>query len=47
MNSKLFDELTDSYKAERQREQILGKDRNELWKQLDKLRLEYDMRKNK
>ncbi|XP_031437024.1 serine/threonine-protein phosphatase 2A 56 kDa regulatory subunit alpha isoform [Clupea harengus] len=39
MNSTLFDELTASYKAERQREKKKEQEREELWKQLDELRL--------
>ena len=39
MNSKLFDELTSSYKAEKQKEKKKEKEREELWKQLDKLEL--------
>lgn len=37
MNSKLFDELTSSYKAERQKEKKKEKERDELWKKLEKL----------
>ncbi|XP_003386538.1 PREDICTED: serine/threonine-protein phosphatase 2A 56 kDa regulatory subunit epsilon isoform-like [Amphimedon queenslandica] len=44
MNPKLFDQLLDSYKAEKQKELKKGKDRNELWKQLDRLKLEHDMK---
>lgn len=40
MNSKLFDELTSSYKADRQKEKKKEKEREELWKQLDRLELE-------
>ncbi|KAL7871411.1 hypothetical protein SRHO_G00063940 [Serrasalmus rhombeus] len=39
MNSKLFDELTASYKAERQREKKKEQEREELWKKLEELRL--------
>nr|KAG5693928.1 hypothetical protein BaRGS_008197 [Batillaria attramentaria] len=39
MNSKLFDELTSNYKAERQKEKKREKDREELWKRLDRLEL--------
>ncbi|KAK7104554.1 serine/threonine-protein phosphatase 2A 56 kDa regulatory subunit epsilon isoform-like isoform X1 [Littorina saxatilis] len=39
MNSKLFDELTSNYKAERQKEKKKEKDREELWKRLDRLEL--------
>ncbi|XP_017091787.2 serine/threonine-protein phosphatase 2A 56 kDa regulatory subunit epsilon isoform, partial [Drosophila bipectinata] len=37
MNSKLFDELTSSYKAERQKEKKRERDREELWKKLHEL----------
>ncbi|KAJ7351740.1 Serine/threonine-protein phosphatase 2A 56 kDa regulatory subunit beta isoform [Desmophyllum pertusum] len=40
MNSKLFDELTSSYKSDRQKEKKKEKEREELWKQLDKLEIE-------
>ncbi|XP_060034383.1 serine/threonine-protein phosphatase 2A 56 kDa regulatory subunit alpha isoform isoform X3 [Erinaceus europaeus] len=40
MNSKLFDELTSSYKAERQREKKKQLEREELWKRLEELRLQ-------
>ncbi|MFT7810746.1 serine/threonine-protein phosphatase 2A 56 kDa regulatory subunit alpha isoform [Arapaima gigas] len=39
MNSTLFDELTASYKAERQREKKKEQEREELWKKLDDLQL--------
>lgn len=39
MNSKLFDELTANYKFERQKEKKKEKDREELWKRLDRLEL--------
>ncbi|KAI4895797.1 hypothetical protein NFI96_004492 [Prochilodus magdalenae] len=39
MNSKLFDELTASYKADRQREKKKEQEREELWKKLEELRL--------
>uniref|UniRef100_A0A8C5PD48 Serine/threonine protein phosphatase 2A regulatory subunit n=1 Tax=Leptobrachium leishanense TaxID=445787 RepID=A0A8C5PD48_9ANUR len=39
MNGKLFDELTGSYKAERQREKKKELDREELWRKLDDLQL--------
>uniref|UniRef100_A0AAQ4P288 Serine/threonine protein phosphatase 2A regulatory subunit n=1 Tax=Gasterosteus aculeatus aculeatus TaxID=481459 RepID=A0AAQ4P288_GASAC len=39
MNCTLFDELTSSYKAERQREKKKEQERDELWKKLDELRL--------
>ncbi|GMR56480.1 hypothetical protein PMAYCL1PPCAC_26675 [Pristionchus mayeri] len=37
MNGKLFDELTGTYKMERQRERKREKDREDLWKKLDSL----------
>ncbi|XP_012272267.1 serine/threonine-protein phosphatase 2A 56 kDa regulatory subunit epsilon isoform [Orussus abietinus] len=40
MNSKLFDELTASYKSERQKEKKKEKERDELWKRLNELELE-------
>ncbi|KAL9954198.1 hypothetical protein ACROYT_G041701 [Oculina patagonica] len=40
MNSKLFDELTSTYKSERQKEKKKEKEREELWKHLEKLELE-------
>lgn len=39
INSKLFDELTANYKAERQKEKKKEKEREELWKKLDTLEL--------
>ncbi|KAL8586294.1 Serine/threonine-protein phosphatase 2A 56 kDa regulatory subunit alpha isoform [Nucella lapillus] len=39
MNSKLFDELTSNYKAERQKEKKKDKEREDLWKRLDRLEL--------
>lgn len=39
MNSKLFDDLTASYKQDRQREKKKEREREELWKRLDKLEL--------
>lgn len=39
MNSKLFDDLTSNYKAERQKEKKKEKERDELWKRLEKLEL--------
>ncbi|KAG9475556.1 hypothetical protein GDO78_003776 [Eleutherodactylus coqui] len=39
MNGKLFDELTASYKLDRQQELKRDKERQELWKKLDELRL--------
>uniref|UniRef100_UPI00398E770D serine/threonine-protein phosphatase 2A 56 kDa regulatory subunit alpha isoform n=1 Tax=Pristiophorus japonicus TaxID=55135 RepID=UPI00398E770D len=40
MNGALFDELTASYKAERQREKKKEQDREELWKNLEELQLQ-------
>lgn len=40
MNSKLFDELTSSYKSDRQKEKKKEKEREELWKRLNKLELD-------
>ncbi|XP_072031008.1 serine/threonine-protein phosphatase 2A 56 kDa regulatory subunit epsilon isoform-like isoform X2 [Amphiura filiformis] len=39
MNSKLFDELTAGYKADRQKEKKKEKERDELWKRLSKLEM--------
>ncbi|XP_061481250.1 serine/threonine-protein phosphatase 2A 56 kDa regulatory subunit alpha isoform [Rhineura floridana] len=39
MNGKLFDELTSSYKAERQREKKKELEREELWKKLEELKI--------
>lgn len=39
MNSKLFDDLTASYKAERQKEKKREKERDELWKRLSELEI--------
>ncbi|CAN0396813.1 serine/threonine-protein phosphatase 2A 56 kDa regulatory subunit epsilon isoform-like [Lethenteron reissneri] len=39
MNSQLFDELTASFKADRQREKKKEKDREDLWKKLEELEL--------
>ncbi|XP_023610541.1 serine/threonine-protein phosphatase 2A 56 kDa regulatory subunit alpha isoform isoform X2 [Myotis lucifugus] len=39
MNGKLFDDLTSSYKAERQREKKKELEREELWKKLEELKL--------
>lgn len=41
MNSKLFDELTANYKAERQKEKKKEKERDELWKKLEQLELNH------
>uniref|UniRef100_A0A671NDQ0 Serine/threonine protein phosphatase 2A regulatory subunit n=1 Tax=Sinocyclocheilus anshuiensis TaxID=1608454 RepID=A0A671NDQ0_9TELE len=40
MNGKLFDELTASYKSDRQREKKKEQEREELWRKLDELRLQ-------
>uniref|UniRef100_A0A8C2IM60 Serine/threonine protein phosphatase 2A regulatory subunit n=1 Tax=Cyprinus carpio TaxID=7962 RepID=A0A8C2IM60_CYPCA len=40
MNGTLFDELTASYKADRQREKKKEQEREELWRKLDELRLQ-------
>ncbi|KAF4082530.1 hypothetical protein AMELA_G00152570 [Ameiurus melas] len=39
MNNTLFDELTASYKADRQREKKKEQEREELWKRLDELNI--------
>lgn len=39
MNGKLFDELTSTYKIERQKERKREKDREELWKKLEALEI--------
>uniref|UniRef100_A0A3Q3B5K4 Serine/threonine protein phosphatase 2A regulatory subunit n=1 Tax=Kryptolebias marmoratus TaxID=37003 RepID=A0A3Q3B5K4_KRYMA len=39
MNCTLFDELTSSYKTDRQREQKKEQERDELWKKLEELKL--------
>ncbi|KAA3675819.1 serine/threonine-protein phosphatase 2A regulatory subunit B', partial [Paragonimus westermani] len=39
MNSKLFNQLVENYKTERQRERKREKDREELWKKLEQLRV--------
>jgi serine/threonine-protein phosphatase 2A regulatory subunit B' len=41
VNSKLFDELTASYKAERQKEKRKEKERDELWKKLSQLEVNH------
>ncbi|CAH1793263.1 unnamed protein product [Owenia fusiformis] len=41
MNSKLFDELTSNYKADRQKEKKKEKEREDLWKRLEKLELNH------
>ncbi|XP_035277793.1 serine/threonine-protein phosphatase 2A 56 kDa regulatory subunit alpha isoform [Anguilla rostrata] len=40
INSTLFDELTASYKAERQREKKKEQEREELWKKLEEVKLQ-------
>lgn len=44
MNGKLFDDLTSSYKAERQREKK-ELEREELWKKLEELQLKKALEK--
>jgi serine/threonine-protein phosphatase 2A regulatory subunit B' len=44
MNGKLFDNLTSSYKAERQREKK-ELEREELWKKLEELQLKKTLEK--
>uniref|UniRef100_A0A3Q2CTA5 Serine/threonine protein phosphatase 2A regulatory subunit n=1 Tax=Cyprinodon variegatus TaxID=28743 RepID=A0A3Q2CTA5_CYPVA len=44
MNSTLFDELTATYKSERQREKKKEKEREELWKKLEDLELKRGLR---
>lgn len=41
MNSKLFDDLTASYKAERQKEKKKERERDELWKKLSQLEINH------
>ncbi|KAK7907694.1 hypothetical protein WMY93_016306 [Mugilogobius chulae] len=41
MNGPLFDELTTSYKTDRQREKKREQERDELWKRLDALKLNH------
>ncbi|CAL8392090.1 unnamed protein product [Gadus morhua 'NCC'] len=41
MNSTLFDELTASYKADRQREKKKEQEREELWEKLDQLQISH------
>lgn len=45
MNGKLFDNLTSSYKAERQREKKKELEREELWKKLEELQLKKALEK--
>ncbi|CAD5122883.1 DgyrCDS11283 [Dimorphilus gyrociliatus] len=47
MNSTLFDELTNNYKAERQKERKKEKEREEMWKKLEKLKLQHQTQTNK
>ncbi|KAI2796008.1 hypothetical protein RDWZM_006989 [Blomia tropicalis] len=42
VNSRLFDELTRTYKDERQKEKIKEKERDELWKRLMQLELNHN-----
>ncbi|KAG1672759.1 Serine/threonine-protein phosphatase 2A regulatory subunit alpha isoform [Nymphon striatum] len=44
MNSKLFDELTASYKADRVREKKKEKERDELWRKLNQLEVNHKSR---
>jgi len=44
MNSKLFDELTATYKAERQKEKKKEKERDELWRKLAELEISHRRR---
>jgi serine/threonine-protein phosphatase 2A regulatory subunit B' len=41
VNSKLFDELTANYKAERQKEKKKEKERDELWRKLSELEINH------
>lgn len=45
MNGKLFDDLTSSYKAERQREKKKELEREELWKKSEELQLKKALEK--
>ncbi|RDD43221.1 Serine/threonine-protein phosphatase 2A 56 kDa regulatory subunit alpha isoform [Trichoplax sp. H2] len=47
MNGKLFEELTASYKGERQREKRKEKDRDEVWKKIEQLSRVNDGNANK
>lgn len=47
MNSKLFDELTASYKSDRQLEKKREQEREELWRKLDELRLQEKIQNNR
>jgi len=42
MNCKLFDELTSSYKSDKQKEKKREKERAALWRKLDKLKMRHD-----
>ncbi|XP_023214526.1 serine/threonine-protein phosphatase 2A 56 kDa regulatory subunit epsilon isoform-like [Centruroides sculpturatus] len=46
MNSKLFDELTSSYKSERQKEKRKEKERDELWRKLSQLEINNEIKIN-
>ncbi|CAB1335289.1 unnamed protein product [Coregonus sp. 'balchen'] len=46
MNSTLFDELTATYKSDRQREKKKEKEREELWKKLEDLELKKGLRRD-
>uniref|UniRef100_A0A4W5PFZ8 Serine/threonine protein phosphatase 2A regulatory subunit n=1 Tax=Hucho hucho TaxID=62062 RepID=A0A4W5PFZ8_9TELE len=46
MNSTLFDELTATYKSDRQREKKKEKEREELWKKLEDLELKRSLRRD-
>uniref|UniRef100_A0A7N6FHD4 Serine/threonine protein phosphatase 2A regulatory subunit n=1 Tax=Anabas testudineus TaxID=64144 RepID=A0A7N6FHD4_ANATE len=46
MNSTLFDELTATYKSDRQREKKKEKEREELWKKLEDLELKRGLRRD-
>ncbi|XP_023382878.1 serine/threonine-protein phosphatase 2A 56 kDa regulatory subunit epsilon isoform [Pteropus vampyrus] len=46
MNSAMFDELTATYKSDRQREKKKEKEREELWKKLEDLELKRGLRRD-
>lgn len=46
MNSKLFDDLTASYKSERQKEKRKERERDELWKKLSQLEINHKSKVN-
>ncbi|OWK09611.1 PPP2R5E, partial [Cervus elaphus hippelaphus] len=46
MNSTMFDELTATYKSDRQREKKKEKEREELWKKLEDLELKRGLRRD-